>query len=163
MKTETTLHLLCGKMAAGKSTLAKKLAKKHNAILLVEDEWLLTLYPEEIKKIPDYIKYSLRLKNIVLQHIRLLLLHGLPVVLDFPANTKEQRKYLRTIFEKENIGHILHYVDTSNDLCKHQLRQRSKDKSDGSAFTTDAEFDAITKYFQPPSEDEGFNIIHYKR
>ncbi len=163
MKTETTLHLLCGKMAAGKSTLAKKLAKKHNAILLVEDEWLLSLYPEEIKNIPDYIKYSLRLKNTVLHHIRSLLLHDLSVVLDFPANTKDQRKDLRAIFEKENIVHILHYVDTSDDLCKHQLRQRSKDKPEDSAFTTDAEFDAITKYFQPPSEDEGFNIIHYKR
>ena len=51
----------------------------------------------------------------------------------------------------------------SNDICKRQLKERSKDKPGGSAFTSDAEFDAITKYFQAPSEDEGFNIIRYQR
>ena len=37
------------------------------------------------------------------------------------------------------------------------------DKPEGSAFTSDAEFDAITKYFQAPAEDEGFHIIRYQR
>ena len=32
-----TLHFMCGKMAAGKSTLAKKLAEQHGAILICED------------------------------------------------------------------------------------------------------------------------------
>ena len=54
MNNKSTLHFFCGKMAAGKSTLAKTLAEKHNAILLVEDEWLSELYPEEITNIPDY-------------------------------------------------------------------------------------------------------------
>lgn len=31
-----TLHLLCGKIAAGKSTLAKALVAEHAAILLVK-------------------------------------------------------------------------------------------------------------------------------
>ncbi|NQY94782.1 MAG: ATP-binding protein, partial [Campylobacteraceae bacterium] len=40
MNKTTTLHFFSGKMAAGKSTLAKQLAKENNAILLIEDEWL---------------------------------------------------------------------------------------------------------------------------
>ncbi len=40
MSKTATLHLLCGKMASGKSTLSKELTKKHSAILLVEDIWL---------------------------------------------------------------------------------------------------------------------------
>ncbi|KFF47391.1 MULTISPECIES: AAA family ATPase [Pseudomonas] len=32
-----TLHLLCGKIASGKSTLAKTLAAEHAAIVLSED------------------------------------------------------------------------------------------------------------------------------
>ncbi|NCE91845.1 AAA family ATPase [Pseudomonas sp. L13] len=32
-----TLHLLCGKIASGKSTLAKTLAAEHGAIVLSED------------------------------------------------------------------------------------------------------------------------------
>ncbi|WP_236528118.1 AAA family ATPase, partial [Pseudomonas syringae] len=38
------LHLLCGKIASGKSTLAKSIATKHSAILLSEDQWLSRLY-----------------------------------------------------------------------------------------------------------------------
>jgi predicted kinase len=33
------LFFLCGKMAAGKSTLARELAQKHDAVLLVQDEF----------------------------------------------------------------------------------------------------------------------------
>ena len=70
MNNKPTLHFFCGKMAAGKSTLAKTLAKKHNAVLLVEDEWLSELYPEEITNIPDYLEYSSRLKNVLSNHIK---------------------------------------------------------------------------------------------
>ena len=163
MVTETTLHFFCGKMAAGKSTIAKKLAKKYNAILLIEDDWLSQLYPEEITDIPEYIKYGARLQNILSGHIVSLLSQGVTVVLDFPANTKDQRNWFRAIYEQANASHTLHFVDVSDDICKQQLKERNKDRPDGSAFTSGAVFDAITKYFQAPLENEGFNIIRYKR
>ncbi len=163
METGTTLHLLCGKMAAGKSTLARTLEEKHGAALLVEDEWLAELYPEEITRLSDYIQYSSRLKRILLPHVQSLLLRGTSVVLDFPANTREQRNTLRTLYEQANVLHVLHYVDVSDAGCKHQLRERSKNKPPGSAFTSDAEFDAITKYFQPPTDDEGFNVVRHQQ
>jgi len=163
MVSGTTLHFFCGKMAAGKSTLAIDLAKDNNAILLIEDDWLSHLYPEEITDIQKYVRYSGRLKKILSGHVVSLLSLGMSVVLDFPANTKGQRKWFRAIYEQANTLHTLHFVDVSNDICKKQLKERSNDKLEGSAFTSDAEFDAITKYFQAPSEDEGFNIIRYQR
>jgi hypothetical protein len=30
-------------------------------------------------------------------------------------------------------------------------------------WTTDAEFEAITVYFEPPSEEEGFNVVRHER
>ena len=163
MAAKTTLHLFCGKMAAGKSTLAKKLAEQHNAILLVEDDWLSKLYSEEITDIASYIKYSARLKDILSEHIQSILAHGTSVVLDFPANTKDQRSWLGNLYDQQDISHILHYVEVSDEVCKRQLKQRSKDKPEGAVFTSEAEFDAITKYFQPPLESEGFNIIRYQQ
>jgi len=76
VNNKNTLHFLCGKMAAGKSTLAKKLAIKHDAILLVEDDWLTELYPDKIKTISEYAEYSSRLKTVLLQHIITLLSSG---------------------------------------------------------------------------------------
>jgi hypothetical protein len=58
---------------------------------------------------------------------------------------------------------MLHYIDVHDDLCKRQLRERSKDLAEGTAFTRDAEFEAITKYFQAPNKDEGFNVIRHQR
>ena len=80
MSRAGTLYVLCGKMAAGKSTLARELAQRNAAILLVQDDWL------------DH------------RHL-----------------------------------------------------------ADGAAWTTVAEFDAVTKYFQPPTVDEGFNVIRHAR
>ena len=55
-----TLHLLCGKIASGKSTLAKTLAAEHGAIVLSEDQWLASLYPGEILSIADYLRCAQR-------------------------------------------------------------------------------------------------------
>lgn len=163
MKQSGKLIFFCGKMAAGKSTLAREIARQEDAILIVQDDLLSQLFPGEIVDIPSFIEYSSRLRNALAAHIGSLLSKGISVVLDFPGNTRTQRAWFRELFERANAEHELHYVDVTDELCKSQLRERSKDLAEGSAFTSDAEFDAITKYFQAPSEDENFNVIHHPR
>lgn len=157
------LYFMCGKMAVGKSTHARELARATNAVLLVQDEFLGALYPGEIQSIQDFVKCSARVRGVLSRHIRDLLSRGVSVVLDFPGNTPAQRQWFRELFEGANVEHELHFIDASDDLCKRQLRQRSEALSAGSAWTTDAEFDAITAYFQAPSEDEKFNVIRHVR
>ncbi len=163
MRAPAKLIFLCGKMAAGKSTLARTLAEQENAVLLVQDELLDSLFPDEITDIPGFAKYSTRLKNALEPHVCALLSKGISVVLDFPGNTKTQRAWFRQLFESANAEHELHFVDASDALCKRQLKDRSKGLPPGSAWTTDAEFEGITVYFQPPLEEEGFNVVHHKR
>ena len=159
MSSEAKLYFMCGKMAAGKSTYAKQLARAQNAVLLVQDDFVAALFPGEIHDIPSFVKYSDRLKNALSSHICDLLSFGISVVLDFPGNTRNQRRWFRELFERANVEHELHYIDASDDLCKRQLRQRSEALPTGSAWTTDAEFDAITAYFQAPADDERFNVV----
>jgi predicted kinase len=163
MSSEATLFFLCGKMAAGKSTLSRELAERENALLFVEDELLERLYPGAIVTIADYVRYSSRIKNALASHIRALLSRGIPVVLDFPGNTRAQRAWFRQLFEQAGADHELHFIDAPDELCKHQLRERCKDAPAGQAWTTDAEFDAVTAYFEPPSADEGFHVIRHAR
>lgn len=163
MSSEAKLYFICGKMAAGKSTYARQLARDRNALLLVQDEFLAALFPGEIKDIPDFMKYSGRLTSALSNHICALLSRGIPVVLDFPANTRNQRQWFRDLCDRAQVGHELHYVDAPDDLCKRQLRQRSQALPAGSAWTTDAEFDAITAYFQAPADDERFNVVRQER
>ena len=84
-------------------------------------------------------------------------------MLDFPGNTKAQRAWFRELIERANVGHELHFVDASDDLCKSQLRDRSNGLPAGTPWTTDADFEAINAYFQPPSEDEKFNVVRHER
>ena len=163
MSNSAKLIFLCGKMASGKSTLARELAQLENAVLLVEDEFLDRLFSGEISDIPGYVKYSSRLKNALGPHVCALLSKGISVVLDFPANTEAQRAWFRELFERANADHELHFVNASDALCKSQLKERTKDLPAGTPWTTDAEFDAVTAYFQPPSEDEKFNVVRHER
>jgi predicted kinase len=158
-----TLIFLCGKMAAGKSTLARELARRENAVLLVQDELLDHLFPGEITDIPGFVRCSSRLRSALGPHVSALLSRGITVVLDFPGNTRTQRAWFRELFERARAGHELHFVDASDAVCKRQLRERSNDAPAGAPWTTDAEFDAITAYFQRPSEDEGFNVVRHER
>jgi predicted kinase len=50
------LHMFCGKIASGKSTLAIGLSQAHGTVLLSEDHFLSKLYPGEISTVEDYAR-----------------------------------------------------------------------------------------------------------
>ena len=162
-ESRATLYFMCGKMAAGKSTLSKELARVRSAVLLNQDDWLVALYPGEILNISDYVRCSGRLRAALTPLIVDLLTRGTSVVLDHPGNTRKQRQWFRDLFERANVPHELHFIDAADDTCKRQMKRRSAALPAGSAWTTDAEFDAITAYFQAPADDENFNVIRHER
>src|SRR5260370_10648897 len=99
MSTSAKLIFFCGKMAAGKSSLARDLAVRENAVLFVQDDFLDALFPGEITDIPGFVKCSSRLKNALTRHLCALLSKGISVVLDFPASTMAQRAWFRGLIE----------------------------------------------------------------
>jgi predicted kinase len=158
---EATLHLLCGKIAAGKSTLTAELGNLPNAVVVREDEWLSRLYSDEMVSVQDYVRCSARLRHAMAPHLVSLLKAGVTVVLDFPANTLLTRQWMRTIFEDAKVRHELHYLDVPDDVCRARLRARNA--SGGHEFAaSDEQFDAITRHFVPPTADEGFDIVVHR-
>jgi predicted kinase len=159
--TAPTLHLVCGKIAAGKSTLTRQLSAQPGTVLVSEDHWLSRLYPDEQKSIADYARNSARLRTVMGPHVAALLEAGLSVVLDFPANTLRNRHWMRSIIETAGARHHLHYLDVPDAVCRARLHKRNASGTHDFA-ASDAEFDEITSHFVPPSSDEGFNVIVYK-
>jgi predicted kinase len=155
--SQVTLHMLCGKMAAGKSTLGAELAGAPSTVILCEDFWLARLFGPDMKDVADYALYSRRLREVIGPLVQELLRHGLSVVLDFPANTLETRAWMRTLFEGARADHRLHFLDVPDEVCKARLRARNAARTHDFA-PSDAEFELITSYFIPPSEAEGFKI-----
>jgi len=163
MASSARLIFLCGKMAAGKSTLAKELADRENAVLLVQDDLLAALFPGEITDVPSFVNRYTRLKNALTPYICVLLSKRISVVLDFAAATKTQRAWFRELIERTQVEHELHFVDASDAVCKTQLQDRSIGLTAGTRWTTEEDFEAINAYFQPPSEDEKFNVVRHER
>jgi predicted kinase len=160
---DATLFLFCGKMAAGKSTLARAIAAREHAVLLEQDAFVIALFPGMITDVVTYVEHAGRLTKALTPHIRALLTIGVSVVLDFPGNTRSQRAWFRTLLDGTGAAHELHVIEASDDLCKRQLRERSKHLPPGTPWTTDADFELITAYFQPPSDGEGFTIVRHTR
>src|SRR4051794_8037583 len=149
-----TLHLVCGKIAAGKSTLTAELGQRPHTIVVAEDQWLSQLYPGEQKTLADYVRNSSRLRGVMGPHVVALLRAGVSAVLDFPANTLASRAWMRGLFEAAGAAHQLHYLDVPDEICKTRLRARNEEGRH--AFTvTDEEFDLFTSYFVAPTPKEG--------
>lgn len=158
MTAAPTLYLLCGKIAAGKSTLANRLAASSGGVLVSEDVWLSRLYPDEIRSLADYARCAARLRAAMGDHLQALLGAGLSVVLDFPANTVTARQWMRGIFEGAAAQHELHYLDLPDAVCKARLRERNRAGSHHFA-PDEADYEWITRHFAPPAPEEGFNLV----
>ena len=153
-----TLHLLCGKIASGKSTLAQQLAAQPRTVRISEDAWLAQLYPDALASIQDYVRLSERLRGAMQSHIVSLLQAGTSVVLDFPSNTPCTRAWARGIFEAAGAAHALHWLQVSDDECKRRLRARNA-SGEHPFQTSDAQFDLISQHFVAPAATEGFQLV----
>lgn len=156
-----TLHLLCGKIAAGKSTLATRLADSPLAVLIREDDWMPRLYPDEIRTLDDYVRCTGRLRAAMAGHVASLLRAGVSVVLDFPSNTRASRAWARAVFEAAGAPHVLHFLDVADEVCKARLRARNE-RGEHPYRTSDAEYDQFTRHFVAPADDEGFEVVRYE-
>src|ERR1700676_2089866 len=135
-----TLYLLCGKIAAGKTTLARRLAARPGTLLISEDHCTSNLFADDLKTIEDYGRYSARLRAAMGPHIVDILRQGLSVVLDFPGNTLRNRDWMRSLIAQADVAHELHHLDIPDAICRQRLRQRNA----GGAHpfqVSDAEYD----------------------
>ncbi|WP_377890252.1 AAA family ATPase [Alkalihalobacillus sp. R86527] len=161
MKQLGTLYFFCGKMGAGKSTKSKQLAIDKHAVRLSEDEWLSSLYPNQISSFDDYIKFSAQLKPLVKKHVQNLLSVGTDVVMDFPANTPKLRKWFLDMASEVNASHQLIFLNLTNEQCLRQITQRRTEEPERAAFDTEAVFIQVTHFFEAPEASEGLNILEF--
>lgn len=163
MTAKSKLFFFAGKMASGKSTLARELATREHAMLFEQDHWVETLFPNMIVNVATYIEYSGRINRLIAPIVVDLLRRGIPVVMDFPGNTRNQRAWFRSIIDAAGAGHELHYLDTPDALCRAQLKSRSAHLPPGTKWTTDEDFDLIASHFRAPEPEEGFNVVVHSR
>jgi predicted kinase len=154
-----TLHLVCGKIAAGKSTLCARLAAAApGTILISQDFWLKRLFGEELREVADYLRIAPKLNAAMAPLVTDLLAAGLDVVLDFPANTRPTRAWWKRAADDAGAKHRLHWLDRPDSLCLERLRRRNAEGGHDFA-ATDEQFHLITRYFEPPAPEEGLDVV----
>jgi predicted kinase len=158
-RRDATLHFISGRLASGKTTLALRLAEQEGAVLICEDVWLSKL-SDGISSFEDYLKWSRRCRSVIGPLVIQTLRAGTSVVLDFAGNTPAERKWVRSLFEEAEAKHVLHYLDIPEGECLARLKVRNETKPEGLFFatTSEAEFIAISRWFQPPTSEEGFHV-----
>lgn len=158
-RSTAILYFFTGKMASGKSTYAQKLLQQTTSAFFSEDALLAALYPGEIVDIPTYANFSGKVRSALTHPMVHMLSTGMSVILDFPANTQEQRKWMQRLIDQSGARHELHYINRTDAVCKAQLAKRAKEHPERGATDTCEMFEAINPYFEPPNDSEGFNVI----
>ena len=157
-----TLHFISGRLAAGKTTLARKLSVEHNAVLFCEDVWLSKL-SDGITSLQDYLKWSARCRAVMAPLIVDTLKAGASVVLDFAGNRVTDRAWVLGLCHEAKAPHLLHFLDVDEEECLQRLQTRNAQKPEGLYFanTTEEDFRTICGFFQTPQVQEGLNIVIY--
>ena len=159
-----TLHFICGKAGAGKTTLARELGRTLAAVVICEDEWISTL-GFEIRSLEDFLKASSKFRSLIGPLASELLRLGVSIVFDFAGNTVPGRQWARTIFEAANAEHVLHVIEVTDFECLANIHRRNDEKPAGVYWghVTDEIFHAVTAFFVPPQAEEGFRILVHEQ
>jgi predicted kinase len=140
-----TLHFICGKAGAGKTTLARELGRTLPAMAFCEDEWIDTL-GFEIRSLDDFQNASSKCRRLIRPLAIDLLGLGVSVVFDFAGNTIRERRWVRAVFEAANADHVLHLIEASDAECLANIHRRNDEKPPGIywGYVSDETFHAVT-------------------
>ncbi|PWG12078.1 ATP-binding protein [Streptomyces sp. V2] len=143
------LILLCGLPGAGKTTLAKRLAREIPAVRLCPDEWLddlgIDLFDEGTRE---------RLERRFWGHAQELLRLGQTVVLEFGFWGRAERDEKRTVARALGVGVELRYLAVPVEELARRLEVRGREGGPGTVPVGRELLDEYVKVFQAPDAEE---------
>ena len=157
-----TLHLMVGLPCSGKTTKAKKLESKYNALLLNSDALHQKLFGNNVRikdnEKTDHEKIKNAVESIMREHATKILTLGVDVILDFGFLLKDERDLYRQKAKELGADFKINYMDVPvKELYKRLDRINRKYPAkitDGSFPLSKEDLDKCISTFQPPTPEE---------
>ncbi|MBQ9151747.1 MAG: ATP-binding protein [Clostridia bacterium] len=147
--------LLCGKLCAGKTTYARRLAPELGAVILSVDEIMLSLFGQHLGD--DHDRVAALTRDYLYRKSLEILDSGIPVILDWGFWTRDDRMATRAFYESRGLSCELHYIDVSRDGWEANIAARNAlvEADPTAAYYVDENLlRKLEGRFQPPDEDE---------
>ena len=154
--------LMCGKLCSGKSTYARALASRGNAVILSVDEIMLALFGTDAGEMHDV--YVERLRAYLYDKAVEIVRGGFDVILDLGLWKRQQRDEARAFFGERGIACEIRYIEIEDDEWRRciELRNAAIARGEVSAYPVDdglmRKFAAM---FEPPQDGEP-GIVYIK-
>lgn len=154
MEKPGTLILICGLPGAGKTTLAKKIAKEREAVRLCPDDWILAILKDQ-QDIVERDRLRDPIEQLLWRHGQKLLNLGLTVILENGFWSRGERDGYRDYAKNRGIKVELHFVHADFDTLWQRVEKRNNDSSE--IKMTKKELEDSWQVFQPPTREEGLS------
>lgn len=125
-KYKVKLHIICGFVGSGKTTLAKKLEKQYQAIRFSTDEWMIELFNFNGNFGKKYRESKKRCKEFIWKLSKEILLSGQDVILDFGFWSKKERLLFCKRAKKIGVEPMLYFLDIPTDELKKRITIRNE-------------------------------------
>jgi len=158
----STVYLICGNTASGKSTYALNLTKQIGAVHFSIDPWMQTLYGSDYDpQTHDFawlMERTERCKKQIREIAEPIIKNGISVILEIGFGDFESREFYRRWAQSIGADVSVHYLDIPVEERRRRVKKRNEEKGPTFAFEiTDEMFDYVETMFVPPNEDELIN------
>lgn len=159
------IHMICGPAGAGKTTFARKLADDFGGVRFSIDEWMMTLFGDDVPTnispgwiTPRLLRCDQQVWSIAAQ----LGARGTPAILDLGFQRAEHRRRFAALAAEAALPAMLHVLNTGITERWRRVEQRNQQR--GETFhmeVTRQMFDYSETFWEPPraTEIEEINTV----
>ena len=152
------LNVVFGPCAAGKTTYARALARRENAVLFVLDEWGARLFGPDLQGPIEFAWMLERLgrcNQLIWSTAAAVLAAGASVVLDVGAMRRADRERIRQIAEEKGLSPQWHFVDAPQEVRRARVAGRNAAKGETFVMEVTPEmFEMLEAIYEPPAPAE---------
>jgi len=147
--------LICGKICAGKTTYAKKIAKDLKAVILSVDEITLALFGQQLGDRHDEI--TEKTEKYLFKKAVEIISTGINVILDWGFWMRKQRQFAADYFNNLGIQVEWHYVDVDDIIWNNNVSKRNNaiiDNEENFYFIDENIVKKFQRLFEKPDLNE---------